>query len=61
MIDEDDVDYDVFADELTDANNNVSIFHKYLQTEVNPGCLKFKQQKDHKVQKIYYDVEQGFG
>ena len=43
MIDEDDANFDVFADELTDANHNVSIFHNiYIKTEVNPDCLKFK-------------------
>ena len=52
LIDEDDVDYDVFADELTDANHNVSIFHKYVQTEVNPDCLKFKDaiMKNHHIE-----------
>ena len=32
-----------FADELTDAKHNVSIYHKYIQTELNPDCLTLKE------------------
>eukprot|EP00438_Fugacium_kawagutii_P025372 Skav203192 [mRNA] locus=scaffold3430:4676:8188:+ [translate_table: standard] len=42
LIDESIEDYDIFADELTDAKHNVSIFNRYIQTEVNPDCLRFK-------------------
>ena len=42
FIDENVEDYDVLTDELTDANNNVSIYHDYIQTEVNPDCLRMK-------------------
>ena len=54
MIDEDDANSDVFADELTDANQNVSIFHKYIQTQVNPGCLEFKDaiMKNHHIENV---------
>ena len=43
LIDESAEDYDIFADELTDAKHNVSIFNRYIQTELNPDCLKFKE------------------
>ena len=39
LLESDDIDYDVFADELTDAKHNVSIYHKYIQTELYPDCL----------------------
>jgi len=43
LIDESAEDYDIFADELTDAKHNVSIYNRYIQTELNPDCLKFKE------------------
>ena len=43
LLESDDIDYDVFADELTDAKHNVSIYHKYIQTELNPDCLTLKE------------------
>ena len=43
LLKSDDIDYDVFADELTDAKHNVSIYHKYIQTELNPDCLTLKE------------------
>ena len=42
LIDESAEDYDIFADELTDAKHNVSLFNRYVQTELNPDCLRFK-------------------
>eukprot|EP00438_Fugacium_kawagutii_P004546 Skav222288 [mRNA] locus=scaffold807:301469:304798:- [translate_table: standard] len=42
LIDENVADYDILLDELTDANNNISIYHDYVQTEVNPDCLRLK-------------------
>ena len=43
LLEGDDIDYDVFADELRDAKHNVSIYHKYIQTELNPDCLTLKE------------------
>jgi len=43
LLESDDIDYDVFADELRDAKHNVSIYHKYIQTELNADCLTFKE------------------
>ena len=43
LLESDDIDYDVFADELTDAKHNVSIYHSYIQTEVQPDCLTLKE------------------
>ena len=43
LLESDDIDYDVFADELRDAKHNVSIYHKYIQTELNPDCLTLKE------------------
>ena len=43
LLESDDVDFDVFADELRDAKHNVSIYHKYIQTELNPDCLTLKE------------------
>ena len=42
LLEGDDIDFDVFADELTDAKHNVSIYHRYIQTEVQPDCLTLK-------------------
>ena len=43
LLEGDDIDYDVFADELRDAKHNVSIYHQYIQTELNPDCLTLKE------------------
>ena len=43
LLESDDIDFDVFADELTDAKHNVSIYHRYIQTEVQPDCLTLKE------------------
>ena len=43
LVDEDAVDYDIFGDELTDAKHNISIHHRYIQTELNPDCLTLKE------------------
>ena len=43
LVDEDAVDYDIFDDELTDAKHNISIHHRYIQTELNPDCLTLKE------------------
>ena len=43
LLESDDIDYDVFADELRDAKHNVSIYHRYIQTELNPDCLTLKE------------------
>ena len=43
LLESDDIDYDVFADELRDAKHDVSIYHKYIQTELNPDCLTLKE------------------
>ena len=43
LLESDDADYDVFADELRDAKHNVSIYHRYIQTEVQPDCLTLKE------------------
>ena len=43
LLESDDIDYDVFADELRDAKHNVSIYHRYIHTELNPDCLTLKQ------------------
>ena len=43
LLEGDDIDYDVFADELRDAKHNVSIYHRYIQTELNPDCLTLKE------------------
>ena len=43
LLESDDIDFDVFADELRDAKHNVSIYHKYIQTELNPDCLTLKE------------------
>ena len=50
LIDEDDANYDIFADELTNSKTNVSMFNQYIQIEVNPDCLRFKdavKKRDH--------------
>ena len=43
LLESDDIDFDVFADELRDAKHNVSIYHRYIQTELNPDCLTLKE------------------
>ena len=43
LLESDDIDFDVFADELRDAKHNVSIYQKYIQTELNPDCLTLKE------------------
>ena len=43
LLESDDIDFDVFADELRDAKHNASIYHRYIQTELNPGCLTLKE------------------
>ena len=42
LIDESDANYDVFADELTNSITHVSVYHRYISTEVDADCLKFK-------------------
>ena len=42
-IDENEAEYDIFEEELTDGKHNVSIFHSYVQTELNPDCVTFKE------------------
>ena len=42
-IDEDVAEYDIFEEELTDGKHNVSIFHSYIQTELNPDCVTLKE------------------
>ena len=43
LLESDNDDCDVFADELTDAKHHLSIYHKYMQTELNPDCLTLKE------------------
>ena len=43
LLESDDIDYAIFADELRDAKRNVSVYHKYIQTELNPDCLTLKE------------------
>ena len=43
LLESDDIDFAVFADELRDAKHNVSIYHRYIQTELNPDCLTLKE------------------
>ena len=47
--DDDGRDYNVFDDDLTDASRNVSIFHTYIETEVDTTYLNLKEviQKKH--------------
>ena len=43
LLESDDIDFDIFADELRDAKHNVSIYHRYIQTQLNPDCLTLKE------------------
>ena len=43
LLESDDIDYAIFADELRDAKRNVNVYHKYIQTELNPDCLTLKE------------------
>ena len=48
-IDDDGRDYNVLDDDLTDASRNVSIYHTYIETEVDTTYLNLKEaiQKKH--------------
>ena len=54
--DDDGRDYKVFDDDLTDASRNVSIFHTYIETEVDTTYLNLKEaiQKKHYVENECY-------